>query len=203
METDASAAPSGRPRKSLLILLAAVAVVYLLIIVWPGKSAEAPALQSNQARATTGKAASEVRDPAELDVKLEALKQGRPEASAGDRNPFKFYVKPPPPPPPPGPSSGRGTNGGGPPPPPPPPFDPGPPPPPPITLKFFGIIEPKPGDKVATFSDCRTTTYGREGDIIAGQYRLVRVGVESVIMEYLDGRGRQTIRLNGQECVGK
>ena len=28
-----------------------------------------------------------------------------------------------------------------------------------------------------------------EGDIIAGQYRLVQIGVESVVMEYVDGRG--------------
>ena len=42
-----------------------------------------------------------------------------------------------------------------------------------------------------------------EGDIIAGQYRLVKIGVESVVMEYVDGRGRTTIRLSGQECVGK
>ena len=57
--------------------------------------------------------------------------------------------------------------------------------------------------KIAAFSDCRTTMRGREGDIIAGQYRLVRIGVESVVMEYVDGRGRTTIRMSGQECVGK
>jgi hypothetical protein len=203
METDASAAASGRPRAWLLALLGIVATVYLVITVWPGKSAETPAPQSNPPRGTSGKASSGPLDPAELKVNLESLKQGRPEASAGDRNPFKFYVKPPPPPPPPpSPSSGRGMNGGpiG----PLPPAEPPPPPPPPkIPLKFFGIVEPKPGDKVATFSDCRTTTYGREGDIIAGQYRLVRIGVESVVMEYLDGRGRETIRLSGQECVVK
>ena len=44
---------------------------------------------------------------------------------------------------------------------------------------------------------------GREGDIIDGRYRLVRIGVESVVMEYLDGRGRTTIRLSGQECVSE
>ena len=58
-------------------------------------------------------------------------------------------------------------------------------------------------DKIANFSDCRATYRGREGDIIAGQYRLVHIGVESVVMEYPDGRGRTTIRVSGQECVGK
>jgi hypothetical protein len=44
---------------------------------------------------------------------------------------------------------------------------------------------------------------GKEGDVIAGQYRLVHIGNESVVMEYVDGRGRTTIRQSGQECVGK
>ena len=44
---------------------------------------------------------------------------------------------------------------------------------------------------------------GREGEIIDGRYRLVRIGVESVVMEYVDGRGRTTIRLSGQECVAE
>ena len=79
----------------------------------------------------------------------------------------------------------------------------GPPPPPPILLKFIGTVEPKPGDKVAAFSDCRYTFRGREGDIIDGRYRLVRIGAESVVMEYVDGRGRTTIRLSGQDCVVK
>jgi hypothetical protein len=44
----------------------------------------------------------------------------------------------------------------------------------------------------------------REGEIIAGQYRLVRIGKESVVLEYADGRGTPTtIRQSGQECVGK
>lgn len=80
----------------------------------------------------------------------------------------------------------------------------GPPQPPPITLKYIGLMEGVPGQgKVAAFSDCRSTMQGREGEIVAGQYRLVRIGVESVVLEYVDGRGRTTIRMSGQECVGK
>jgi hypothetical protein len=81
---------------------------------------------------------------------------------------------------------------------------PGPTQPPPIPLKYIGLMEGVPGQgKVAAFSDCRTTMRGREGEIIAGQYRLVKIGVESVVLEYVDGRGRTTIRMSGQECVGK
>jgi hypothetical protein len=136
--------------------------------------------------------------PGDLEVRLKALTEPRPDAESSDRNPFRFYVKPAPPPPkvelP-----ARGT-------PPPTPEQLGPPPPPPlpaIPLKYIGLLEEKSGGKLAAFSDCRTTMRGREGDIIAGQYRLVRIGNESVVVEYVDGRGRTTIRLSGQECVGK
>jgi hypothetical protein len=40
--------------------------------------------------------------------------------------------------------------------------------------------------------------YGKEGDIIDGRYRIVRIGAESIELTYLDGRGRQTIRLSGR-----
>jgi hypothetical protein len=38
---------------------------------------------------------------------------------------------------------------------------------------------------------------GFEGDVILGQYRIVRIAADSIEMAYLDGRGRQTIRLPG------
>ena len=76
--------------------------------------------------------------------------------------------------------------------------------PPPITLKFIGLLEGVPGEgTVAAFSDCRATMRGGEGDIIDGPYRLTRIGIESVVMEYPDGSGRTTIRKSGQECVAK
>ena len=46
-------------------------------------------------------------------------------------------------------------------------------------------------------SDGRMSYHGREGEIIDGPYRIVRIGEESIEMEYVDGRGRQTIRLSG------
>jgi hypothetical protein len=52
--------------------------------------------------------------------------------------------------------------------------------------------------KIAVLSDGKgLPVYGKEGDIILGQFRVIRIGVESVELSYLDGRGRQTIRLSG------
>ena len=47
-------------------------------------------------------------------------------------------------------------------------------------------------------SDGRNPPFqGEEGDIIEGRYRILKIGVESIELAYLDGRGRQTIRLTG------
>jgi hypothetical protein len=76
----------------------------------------------------------------------------------------------------------------------------GPPPPPPIPLRYIGVIETaqQPG-RVALLSDGRGgLMQGREGDIIEGRYRVIRVGLDALEVAYADGRGRQTIRLSGQ-----
>jgi hypothetical protein len=190
--------PSGRPRPVLLVALAVTVGLALISWLAPGKSA-APASPPSNPRTAARARTVETVQPGDLDVRLEALKQAHPATESSDRNPFRFYVKPPPPPPPPAPPwEGRGR------PAPPPVIEADPsPPPPPIPLKYIGWMDvPKVG-KIAAFSDCRATMRAGEGDIIAGQYRLVRIGVESVVMEYVDGRGRTTIRMSGQECVGK
>jgi hypothetical protein len=117
------------------------------------------------------------------------LSATRPAAGSVERNPFRFQPKATPPPPP-GTSQPLPEVSPG------PPRDIGPPPPPPIPLKFIGIVE-KEGLKVAAMSDCRSTFYGTEGQIIDGRYRLIRIGVESLVIEYVDGRGRTTVRLEG------
>ena len=73
----------------------------------------------------------------------------------------------------------------------------GPAEPPRIALKFFGRIE-TPKGLVAALSDNRGVYYGREGETIEGRYQILNIGVESIDLAYLDGRGRQTIRLTGQ-----
>jgi hypothetical protein len=74
------------------------------------------------------------------------------------------------------------------------------PPPPPIPLKFVGVVEmAAKGGRVAVLSDSRGGVfYGREGDIIDGRYRLLRVAADQAELAYADGRGRQALRLSGQ-----
>ena len=73
-----------------------------------------------------------------------------------------------------------------------------PPGPPPIQLKFFGTVDTPRGAKVAALTDGKAVFHGKEGDIIDGRYRIVKIGVESIVLEYADGRGRTTIPLRGQ-----
>ena len=70
--------------------------------------------------------------------------------------------------------------------------------PPPIPLKFLGIVTRGNGVRWAVLSDGKRQVYGRETDIIDGQYRIVSIGNESIELSYADGRGRQTVRLSGQ-----
>jgi hypothetical protein len=180
-------------RKQILLgaLLVALAVVVYRVVAAPS---DAPAA-TTAARSTTsaGKTASGM--PTAPEVHLEALKIDRPKPVETERNLFRFKPKAPPPPPP---SSIRPTG----------PIvtapavplpPPGPPPPPAITLKFIGVIEPGRGKpKLAVLSDGQgTPLYGWEGGTVGGRYRILRIGVESIEMSYLDGRGRQTIRLTG------
>lgn len=131
--------------------------------------------------------------PAVADVRIESLKAGREGPSEPQRNLFVFAPKAAPPPPPreaqPVPDDTPA-----------PPTPSGPAPPPPIPLKFIGIVE-GPGGKgpVAVLSDGRGATfYGREGDTIDGRYKVLKIGTESAELSYVDGRGRQTLRLSGQ-----
>jgi hypothetical protein len=73
----------------------------------------------------------------------------------------------------------------------------GPPPPPPIPLRLFGIVERSP--RLALLSDGRGAVFeAKDGDIIDGRYRLLRVGPDSADLSYVDGRGRQTFRMSAQ-----
>ena len=133
---------------------------------------------------------------ATVDVKLEALKVERVEPTDTSRNPFRFAPKAPPPPPP--RPAGQTASGAGTPSITAPPVPTGPPPPPPITLKYIGLVEKADGTKIAVLSDGRRPLHGVEGQEIEGQYRILKIGLESLEIAYLDGRGRQTIRLTGK-----
>jgi hypothetical protein len=197
--TEASQAGPGRPRPWLLVAFGIAVVLFAATWFWPVNPAPPAAGPSNAPRPTTAARSDTAIDPEALDVRLDALEVSRDFGEGADRNPFRFQPKPEPVRPvDPGPPAPVG-------PPPPPPGPVGPPPPPPIgdRVKFIGIVEKEPGLRVAAFSDCRMTTHAAEGGIVFGQYRLVKIQVETVVMEYLDGRGRTTIRLSGAECVGK
>jgi hypothetical protein len=197
MEPDrAAASTSSRPRPWLLVLLGVVVVAALVMKLGGSATPGAPA--SNPARRTQQQQGATRLDPAKLDVKLDALAGERPGPGDSDRNPFGFKPKPPPPPPPlpkgpeDNPTGGVNT--------------PGPkpdPPPPPITVKFIGIITAPDGRQIASFTDCRLTYQVYEGKEFAGQYRLVKIGVESAIVERIDGTGRAPLPMSGQECVGR
>jgi hypothetical protein len=124
------------------------------------------------------------------DVHLNALNGERPKPVGPERNLFRFREKPAPAPP--SPARGTGPVEA------PPPAPSGPPQPPPIPLKFIGTVQADGGRTTfAVLTDGQGPPMsGKEGDTIAGRYRIIRIGVESVEMSYLDGRGRQTIRIN-------
>jgi len=196
MGTDGQFAPSRRPRTSLLVLLAIVLAVAAFVALRPS-TGPAPRT-SNSGRAVQPGAGEKPLDPRELKVRLPDLEKPPPEPADTERNPFRFQPKAPPPPPP-GPPRGAedlvplpkvGT---------PPP----PPPPPQIPLKFIGVTEAPGVGKIAALSDCKHTVQGREGEEIEGRYRIVKIGVESLVIEFLDGTGQTTLRMSGQDCVTK
>lgn len=174
-------------------ILAGVLVVVLIgVLLWTTSGddpASSPAAPSNSARrATAGAANAEVTG-----LRLEALKVERDELQEAERNPFRFRPKPPPPPPPaPRPLPRPEVVAA--------PVPTGPPPPPPIPLRFIGFVDAAgPTGRVGILSDGKGNVFqGKEGDIIEGRYRVLRVGTDSAELVYLDGRGRQTIRLSGQ-----
>ena len=176
-----------------LLVLVAVAVVIAGVVFarrsdTPAATAPAP---SNPRRANAG---TPDQSAPVADVKLELLKTAPSGVEPSTRNPFQFKPKAPLPAPRLPAGSGRGA---------PvviaaPPVPQGPPPPPPIALKYIGVLETAQG-RVAVFRDSGgDIVNGKEGDIIDGRYRLLKIGVESADLAYVDGRGRQTIRLSGQ-----
>jgi hypothetical protein len=177
--------------RRLLLLLGAVAIAGAgYVALQPasnvtGGGASAPASANSQA-ARPGDAVG--------DVKLESLEQRDTSWSAPDRNVFRFenrreaatapVARPPTPEP----------------------FNPGPSapalpaPPPPIPLRYIGYLD-QAGEvpRIAVLSDGKGNVFnGKEGDIIEGRYRVLRIGTDSADLIYVDGRGRQTIRLSGQ-----
>lgn len=189
---------ASKTQKQLAVLGAlVVGLVFVMMLRGGDTPAGAPATPSNPVAGATG-ARQQGRggQVAVTDIELEALKAPRDDAPIPERNLFRFEVKAPPPAPQPrrvAPPPPRTVPTG-------PPVPQGPPPPPPIPLRFIGLLNaPAQAGRVAILSDGRGNVLtGREGDIIEGRYRLLKIGADSVEMTYTDGRGRQVIRLTGQ-----
>ena len=76
------------------------------------------------------------------------------------------------------------------------------PPPPPITLKYYGYIAQRAdGRKRAFFLDGEDILVAAEGDLLKRRYKVVRIGVNSAIVEDTQFNNTQTIPLQ-EETAG-
>lgn len=76
---------------------------------------------------------------------------------------------------------------------------PPPPPPPPIPLKFYGYITPSSaGGKRAFFLEGEDIHVVTEGDIVKRRYKIVRIGINSVVVEDTEFKNQQTLPLEEQ-----
>lgn len=179
-----------------LALLAGLGTVLTTVVVVQRQGSATTGSATGAPAASAAGRATPLVDPPVVDLKLESLSSAREGQAESTRNPFRFRARAAAP-------SGDGPRRR----PTTPVVEPaapeeptGPPPPPPIALRFIGVVDPSGSDaRAAIFSDMRGNVFsGREGDIIEGRYRVVRVGADAAELVYLDGRGRQTIRLSGQ-----
>ena len=189
-----------RDRRTQIAVVVAVILAAAVAWAWFGSGTPAPSAVATR-QSTPPRRASEQQDgalPPAASVKLGSLESPKAEPADATRNPFRFERGA-------APKSGTPETS-----------DPGlvlkpaepagpaaptgPPPPPPIPLKFIGMVEKADGSKLAVLvaGEGRSPMHGKEGDIIDGRYRILKIGTESVEMVYLDGRGKQTIRLTGQ-----
>jgi hypothetical protein len=179
----------ANPRRQKILL--GVLVVVGLFAAWyyygPTNSA---ALSSEPAPVVAQPESDEL--PVPDTVHLNALAEAEELEEAG-RNPFAYGVRPPPPAPP-RPATPPSL---------PPPVNLGPPPatgPPPIALKLIGVTVVSPmGKSVVTLKDPSSGAVfnAMEGDIVDGRYRVVKVGLQSVTLAYLDGSGTRLVGLGG------
>ncbi|HEX7794076.1 MAG TPA: hypothetical protein VF456_06985 [Vicinamibacterales bacterium] len=175
--------------RPILLAVLAVALAGVIYVEWPRPADAAKA--TSTPKAAGGRAPSATTTLTAPDVHLKSLEEEHTKPGDIERDLFRFKTRLAPPPttrpavaiaPPPVVPSG---------PPPPPPL-------PPIALRFIGVLESANTQKIAVLSDGRgAPLYGKEGDTVLGQYKILHIGVESIEMAYLDGRGRQTIRLSG------
>lgn len=144
------------------------------------------ATASNTAGGRPGGAPAAAGAQMPVPLNLVRVEQKGP-APAMDRNLFRFGTRPAPPPPP---AIARPVL---------PPTPPVPAGPPPIPLKLTGLMADPYGRPRAYLKDPASGVVFEaiEGQIVDGRYRLVKVGLQSVVVAYLDGSGQRTIPLGG------
>ncbi|MBI3470155.1 MAG: hypothetical protein HY013_02210 [Candidatus Solibacter usitatus] len=75
------------------------------------------------------------------------------------------------------------------------------PPPPPINLKFYGYSTPRrDGVKRAFFLDGEDIFVAEEGELIKRRYKLIRIGVNSVVMEDTQFKNQQTLIIQQEQA---
>lgn len=180
--------PPGPARRRQLAALTLVVAALSAVLWYQWRPAAAPPTTSNPT-APAAPVPAAVRLPDS--VKLAALTDV-PEPPAVGRNPFGFGARPAPPPAetyrmPPSVMMA-------------PPAPPVPQGPPPVPLKLMGmIVVPGTGRTMVTLKDTVTgaTFQAFEGEVVDGRYRLIKVGLQSVVVSYVDGTGQRTIPLGG------
>ena len=177
--------------------LGALAIIALVVLMVTRLRTDAPPTTAQPQARPANPAAAAAASQTPPDINLEALTVERQAPNEASRDPFRFRPGAAAPAPEAKRIPGIADDQVGA-PPPPPRVPSGPPPPPPITLKFIGLVQKADGTKIAVLSDGKRPIHGTEGEEIEGRYKILKIGTESIELAYLDGRGRQTIRLTGQ-----
>jgi hypothetical protein len=75
------------------------------------------------------------------------------------------------------------------------------PPPPPIPLKFYGYAAPAPsGAKRVFLLDGEDIIVATEGQLVKSRYKLVRVGINSIVLEDEQYKRQQTLQLEEEKA---
>jgi hypothetical protein len=70
---------------------------------------------------------------------------------------------------------------------------------PPVPLKFYGYVSPvNQPNKRAFFMEGEDIHVVREGDVVKSRYKIVRIGVNSVVVEDMQFKSQQTLPLEEQ-----
>lgn len=174
------------------ILLGVLALVVVLALLSGGDGdagsddALVPVAPTRTARTRAARGGSTDAPPVDYVVALRSADlEDVPAASGPGRDPFRFYQAPPPPAPPPSPPA-RPRPAPVPvaPQPPPPPAQPPVPRPPPVDLTYLGSFGPQ-DRPIAVFTDGTEIFNVRQGDVIAGKFRVERIGYESADLAFI------------------